>query len=84
MKKVQDTEFPRKSSCGYTCGMSRPQLLVLIGIFVTVSPFIGLPLSVLRWALPVVGLVTLAIGVTLRPAPKPSPAVAYDPSQNAA
>lgn len=77
-------EFPRKSLCGYTEPMSRPQLLILIGILVALSPFVGFPLSWLTWALPVLGLATLVIGISLRPVPTPVKLPSHDSSQNPA
>jgi cytochrome c-type biogenesis protein CcmH/NrfF len=44
--------------------MSRERLLMLIGIFVLVSPFVGLPLTILTWILPVLGGITLGIGAS--------------------
>lgn len=46
--------------------MSRESLLILLGVLVALSPFLGIPLSLLAWILPVLGLVTLGIGVSLR------------------
>jgi hypothetical protein len=46
--------------------MSRESLLILLGILVALSPFLGIPLSLLAWILPVLGLVTLGIGISLR------------------
>ena len=44
--------------------MSRERLLMLLGTLVLVSPFIGLPLSVLTWVLPVLGGLVLGIGAS--------------------
>ncbi len=46
--------------------MSRESMLILLGILVMLSPFLGLPLSLLAWLLPFLGLVTLGIGISLR------------------
>lgn len=37
---------------------------MLLGILVALSPFSGLPLAILSWILPVLGLAVLAIGIT--------------------
>lgn len=44
--------------------MSRERLLMLIGILVLVSPFVGLPLTILTWVLPLLGGLTLGIGAS--------------------
>lgn len=63
--------------------MSRESALIILGILVAVSPFVGLPLSVLAWILPVLGILTAIIGLALRlrrqrrettPEPEPVPA----------
>ena len=46
--------------------MSRESMLILLGILVMLSPFLGLPLSLLAWLLPFLGFVTLGIGISLR------------------
>ena len=46
--------------------MSRESMLILLGILVVLSPFLGLPLSMLAWLLPFLGLVILGIGISLR------------------
>ena len=46
--------------------MTRESVLILLGIFVTITLFIGLPLWLLKWILPFVGLVIIFIGYTLR------------------
>lgn len=45
--------------------MSREHILVILGAVVLIAPFVGLPLSWLSLVLPVLGLLTLAIGVSL-------------------
>ena len=45
--------------------MSRESLLVLIGILVVLSPFVGLPLTWLAVLVPVLGGMVALIGVTL-------------------
>ena len=59
--------------------MSRTGTLVLLGILVALAPFVGLPLSVLAWVLPILGVMVLLTGISLRarrapveePAPEP-------------
>ena len=46
--------------------MSRESTLILLGSIVLLSPFAGLPISLLSWLLPVLGLITLGIGISLR------------------
>ena len=46
--------------------MTREQVLILLGILVALSPYIGLPLSILGFVLPVLGLMIVGIGVLLR------------------
>ena len=46
--------------------MTRESTLIVLGILVSISLFIGLPLSLLEWVLPLVGLLIVGIGVTLR------------------
>ncbi|MBP9816777.1 MAG: hypothetical protein KBD05_02010 [Candidatus Pacebacteria bacterium] len=46
--------------------MSRAGTLILLGILIALTPFIGLPLSLLAWVLPILGLLVLLTGVALR------------------
>lgn len=46
--------------------MSRETALIVLGVLVALSPYLGLPLSILGIVLPILGLVILGIGVTLR------------------
>lgn len=46
--------------------MSRAGTLILLGILIALTPFIGLPLSILAWVLPILGLMVLLTGVSLR------------------
>lgn len=46
--------------------MSRESVLIVLGLLVVLSPFIGLPLEILAWVLPVLGLIVVGIGVALR------------------
>lgn len=52
--------------------MSRESTLVLLGLLIALVPFIGLPYSWLMWILPVLGLIVLTLGVTLRAKRLPS------------
>lgn len=44
--------------------MSRDRLLIIFGLLVLASPFVGLPLSVLSWVLPVLGASVALIGLS--------------------
>ena len=46
--------------------MSRESMLIVVGVLIVLSPFSGIPLSLLTWFYLFVGLVTLMIGVSLR------------------
>lgn len=46
--------------------MTRESFLILLGVLVALSPFLGLPLTWLAVLLPLLGLITLGIGYTLR------------------
>lgn len=46
--------------------MSRALMLIILGALVMISPFAGLPMSILSWILPVLGLIALAIGVSYK------------------
>jgi hypothetical protein len=46
--------------------MSRESILMILGVLVAVSPWSGVPLSILAWILPVLGLAVVFIGFTLR------------------
>ncbi|MDB5190408.1 MAG: hypothetical protein JWN49_734 [Parcubacteria group bacterium] len=46
--------------------MSRESILMILGILVAISPWSGLPLSILAWILPLLGLAITFIGFTLR------------------
>lgn len=50
----------------YTPCMSRPGLLILLGIIVLVIPFSGLPMSWRTFFLAITGLVIVLVGVSLR------------------
>lgn len=51
---------------GYTGGMSKEGTLITIGVLVLLTPFLGLPSSWLAWILPILGVITLAIGQLIR------------------
>lgn len=46
--------------------MTRSLMLIIVGALVALSPFSGLPMSILAWILPVLGFVALAIGISYR------------------
>lgn len=46
--------------------MTREGTLIMLGILVAVLPFIGLPLSLLHWLIPIVGLLISVVGLSLR------------------
>ncbi len=46
--------------------MTRESILIALGILVALTPYSGLPLSLLAIVLPVLGLLIAAIGATLR------------------
>ncbi|HWH16704.1 MAG TPA: hypothetical protein VNU25_03925 [Candidatus Paceibacterota bacterium] len=46
--------------------MSRSLMLMILGGIVLLSPFLGLPLAILTWILPVLGIAILAIGFSYR------------------
>lgn len=56
----------------YTQSMSRPGLLILLGIIVLLIPFSGLPISWRTFFLVIAGLIITVVGVSLR-APRPLP-----------
>lgn len=45
--------------------MSRPTMLIVLGVMVLLAPFSGLPMAILTWILPLLGLVVLAIGISM-------------------
>ena len=53
--------------------MSRSTILILLGSFVFVAPFVGLPLAVLAYIFPLVGVGLAVIGITLRTRPPAAP-----------
>jgi TRAP-type C4-dicarboxylate transport system permease small subunit len=46
--------------------MSRVSTLILLGVLVFLSPFLGLPLSWLFWILPILGIAIVVAGLSLR------------------
>ncbi len=46
--------------------MSRETLLIALGVLIILSPYLGFPYSWLMVLLPVLGLATLGIAITLR------------------
>lgn len=46
--------------------MSRESILIVVGVLLMVSPFIGLPLSILMWFYLAFGLLIVGIGASLR------------------
>lgn len=46
--------------------MSRSLMLMILGAAVLLSPFSGLPLAILTWILPILGLAILAVGFSYR------------------
>jgi VIT1/CCC1 family predicted Fe2+/Mn2+ transporter len=46
--------------------MTRESVLVILGVLVALTPYAGLPLSILEIVLPVLGLLIVAIALTLR------------------
>jgi hypothetical protein len=50
--------------------MSRENILILLGVLVLLTPFIGVPVSILSWILPLLALGIIGIAYTLRVAKK--------------
>lgn len=44
--------------------MSRERFLIIFGLLVLLAPFVGLPLAILSWVLPVLGAAVAFIGVS--------------------
>lgn len=59
--------------------MSRESTVILLGILVAMSPFVGLPLSVLSFVLPVLGILIALIGITLRALSAKAPLPSHEP-----
>lgn len=50
----------------YTFRMTRPSMLITLGIILVLLPFSGLPIAWRSFLLPVAGVAVLAIGISLR------------------
>lgn len=50
--------------------MSRKKLLIILGVLVLLSPFLGLPYSFLYILLPLLGAAVIVAALFRRPAPK--------------
>jgi hypothetical protein len=46
--------------------MSKSTTLIVLGVIIFISPFIGLPTSWLSWLLPILGIVVGVIGYLVR------------------
>lgn len=46
--------------------MSRESILIVVGVLLMVSPFVGLPLAILMWFYLALGLLIALIGTSLR------------------
>ena len=46
--------------------MSRPILLIILGVLIALTPYSGVPLSILSIVLPLLGLAVIAVGVLER------------------
>ena len=46
--------------------MTRESVLIILGVIIAASPYLGLPRSILGILLPILGLIVLAIGVMMR------------------
>lgn len=46
--------------------MSRALILIILGGLVALTPFSGLPMTILSWILPVLGVLVLAIGISFK------------------
>lgn len=46
--------------------MSRESMLIIVGVLLMLSPFVGLPLAILMWFYLAGGLLVALIGVSLR------------------
>lgn len=58
--------------------MSKETVLIALGAITALSPYLGLPLSVLSILLPVIGLLVALVGIALRTRSKRLPAVVYE------
>ncbi|MEK7511148.1 MAG: hypothetical protein AAB582_02850 [Patescibacteria group bacterium] len=62
--------------------MSRESMLIIVGVLLMLSPFVGLPLAILMWFYLAGGLLIALIGVSLRMRRKRRPIV-HEASQTA-
>lgn len=46
--------------------MKREHVLIVLGVLVAISPYLGVPLSILGFILPVLGLLVIIVGVMIR------------------
>jgi hypothetical protein len=46
--------------------MSRETVLIALGVLVVISPYLGVPLSILDFVLPLLGLLIIVIGIMYR------------------
>lgn len=46
--------------------MSRPTVLIILGILIALTPYSGLPLSILSFVLPLLGLAVIGVGLVER------------------
>lgn len=51
---------------GYTPNMSHESTILLIGILITLSPFLGLPYSWLMVVVPILGIMTAVLSIIIR------------------
>lgn len=59
--------------------MKRESILIVLGIIIMLSPWAGIPLSILRWILLILGLAILFIGFTMRRRAVPQPSQGFEP-----
>ncbi len=43
--------------------MSKENFLILLGVLVLLSPFAGLPMAILVWVLPILGVLIVIVGI---------------------
>jgi hypothetical protein len=46
--------------------MTRETVLIFLGILIAISPYLGLPLTILDFVLPILGLLIIVIGIMYR------------------
>lgn len=46
--------------------MSKRTTLILLGLLIVITPFVGLPYSYLMWVLPILGLLVAYLGYSRR------------------